>query len=91
MKDGTKSLRLGTWRQGLLTFAGVLPVSLVLNLALAPILARLLPHTAIIAVNAAVLVAALNWALLPALHWATKGWAVGSRASDQAVTGVAPE
>jgi len=77
-------MRLGTWRQGLLTFAGVLPVSLVVNLVLAPLLAGLLPRIAIIAIDAAILVAALNWALLPALHWATEGWAVRARTSDHA-------
>ncbi|GAA4178161.1 hypothetical protein [Gryllotalpicola koreensis] len=82
MTDSRQPLRIGTWRQGLLTFAGVLPVSLVLNLALAPLLAGLLPHLAIVAIDAAILVAALNWVLLPALHWVTNGWAVRSRTSD---------
>ncbi|MCS5498857.1 hypothetical protein NY547_16520 [Cnuibacter physcomitrellae] len=66
----------GTWRQALVTLSGVLPVSLVLNLVLAPLLAPFLPRLVILALNAALLVAALNWALLPGLHWATKGWAL---------------
>jgi hypothetical protein len=34
------------------------------------------PKLQLVVFNAAVLVAALNWALLPMLHWATRGWAV---------------
>jgi len=83
MTDRRPPVRIGTWRRGMLTFAGVLPVSLLLNLALAPLLTGLLPHIAIVVVNAGILVAALNWALLPLLHWATNGWAVRSRISHQ--------
>lgn len=69
-------LRPGTWRAGIVTLAGVLPVSLALNLGLAPAVDRLLPHILTVCVNAVLLVAVLNGALLPLLHWATKGWAL---------------
>lgn len=58
----------------MITYAGVLPVSLVLNTALAPLFDRW-PRFAVVVVNAAILVAALNWILLPALHALTRGWA----------------
>jgi antibiotic biosynthesis monooxygenase (ABM) superfamily enzyme len=48
----------------------------VLNLALAPALAPLLPRPWVVVVNAALLVATLNWILLPGLHWLTRGWAL---------------
>lgn len=66
--------RPGTWRQAVVTYAGVLPVSLVLNFALAPI-SNTWPRLEVVIFNAALLVATLNWVLLPALHWATRGWA----------------
>ncbi|WP_313546670.1 hypothetical protein [Leifsonia aquatica] len=72
-------LRPGTWRGGVVTLAGVLPVSLLLNLILAPLADRLLPHPVTVCVNAILLVAVLNWLLLPLLHWTTKGWALPAR------------
>lgn len=71
--------RPGSWRQGLVTLAGVLPVSAALNLALAPALAPSLPRPWVVVVNAALLVATLNWVLLPGLHWVTRGWALRDR------------
>lgn len=71
--------RPGTWRGGLITLAGVLPVSLLLNFVLAPLVDRALPHLLTVCVNAVVLVAVLNWLLLPLLHWTTKGWALPAR------------
>lgn len=68
-------LRPGRWRSGLITFSGVLPVSLLLNFGLIPLLSGLVPHLVVVVVNAAILVAVLNWVLLPLLHWATGGWA----------------
>ena len=68
-------LRPGTWRSGLITFSGVLPVSVLLNVGLTPLLSGALPHLVLVVVNAAILVAVLNWVLLPLLHWATGGWA----------------
>lgn len=72
-------LRPGTWRGALVTLAGVLPVSLLLNLVLAPLVDRALPHLLTVCVNAVLLVAVLNWLLLPLLHWTTKGWALPAR------------
>lgn len=66
--------RPGTWRQAVITYTAVLPVSLVLNFALTPITDNW-PRLAVVIFNAAVLVAALNWVLLPALHHTTRGWA----------------
>lgn len=63
---------------------GVLPVSLVLNFVLAPLTDHW-PRLAVVVFNAAVLVAALNWALLPALHQVTRGWA-----TPRAPTGTMP-
>lgn len=79
-------LRPGTWRGGLVTLAGVLPVSLLLNLGLAPALGRLLPHILVVGINAVVLVAVLNWLLLPLLHWTTKGWALPRPAAGEGAT-----
>lgn len=72
-------LRPGTWRGAVVTLAGVLPVSLLLNLVLAPLVDRALPHPLTVCVNAVLLVAALNWLLLPLLHWTTNGWALLAR------------
>lgn len=73
------AFRAGTWRQALVTLAGVLPVSVVLNLVLAPALSPLLPKPGVVVVNAVLLVATLNWVLLPGLHWVTRGWAFKDR------------
>lgn len=70
------SLRPGTWRGAVVTLAGVLPVSLLLNLVIAPLLDRAVPHLLTVCLNAVLLVAVLNWLLLPLLHWTTKGWAL---------------
>lgn len=72
-------LRPGTWRGSLVTLAGVLPVSLLLNVGFAPLVDRLLPHLLTVCINAVLLVAVLNWALLPLLHWTTKEWALRRR------------
>ena len=72
-------LRPGTWRGALVTLAGVLPVSLLLNLVLAPLVDRALPHLLTVCANAVLLLAVLNWLLLPLLHWTTKGWALPGR------------
>ena len=72
-------LRLGTWKQGVITLSGVLPVSILLNRVLAPFLGGFLPPIAVISLDATLLVAALNWLLLPALHWVTNGWATRGR------------
>jgi antibiotic biosynthesis monooxygenase (ABM) superfamily enzyme len=69
-----RPLRTGSWRQAAITYSAVLPVSLVLNVVLAPITSPW-PRLVVVIVNAAVLVASLNWALLPALHWITRDWA----------------
>lgn len=76
-----RTFRRGTWRQGLITFCAVLPVSLVLNLVLAPHL-HSWPRPVVTVLNAAVLVATLNWILLPGLHYVTAGWAHGARRSS---------
>ncbi|UAJ79496.1 hypothetical protein IT072_20340 [Leifsonia sp. ZF2019] len=78
------AFRPGTWRQGVATFSGVLPVSIVLNLVLAPFLSGLLPRAAVVVVDAAILVAALNWLVLPAIQWATNGWATRPRRGGEA-------
>lgn len=59
-------------------------MSLALNLGLTPLLSGLLPHHAVLVVNAAVLVAVLNWALLPVLHWITGGWALRTPSTPDA-------
>ena len=69
------SFRGGSWRQGLITFAGVMPLSLVLNAFLAPVLSRSIPQPLVIVVNAALLVVVLNWAFLPLAQYLTRGWA----------------
>ena len=79
-------LRPGTWRGGLVTLAGVLPVSLLLNLGLAPVADRLVPHLVTVCHNAVLLVAVLNWVLLPLLHWTTKGWALPDAAQRRTST-----
>ncbi|GIF13696.1 hypothetical protein [Actinoplanes teichomyceticus] len=78
--------RAGTWRQAVITYSAVLPVSLVLHLVLGPLTAPW-PRLSVIVVNAAVLVASLNWVLLPALHRVTRGWAVRSaqKGAEEAV------
>jgi len=70
--------RTGSWRQALVTYAAVLPVSLLLNFVL-NILTRDWPKLLVVVVNAAVLVALLNWGLLPLLSWVTRGCAVRPR------------
>jgi len=75
--------RPGTWRQAVVTYAAVLPVSLVLNFAATPITDEW-PRLDVVIVNAAILVTALNWALLPALHQLTRGWAVPSPTHEPA-------
>lgn len=69
-----RTFRPGTWRQAVLTFCAVLPMSLLLNFVVTPILAGW-PKLALTVLNATLLVATLNWALLPALHYVTAGWA----------------
>jgi antibiotic biosynthesis monooxygenase (ABM) superfamily enzyme len=67
--------RDGTWRRAIITYAAVLPLSLFLNFVFSHVTGHW-PKLQLVVFNAAVLVAALNWALLPMLHWATRGWAV---------------
>lgn len=50
-------------------------MSVALNIGLDP-LTNGWPRLATVVANATVLVASLTWVLLPALHWATGGWAV---------------
>ena len=68
------AFRPATWRQAVITYTAVLPVSLVLNFAPIPITEHW-PRLAVVVFNATILVATLNWALLPALHCLTRGWA----------------
>ena len=70
----SRTFRPGTWRQAVLTFCAVLPMSLLLNFVVTPILAGW-PKLALTVLNATLLVATLNWALLPALNYVTAGWA----------------
>ena len=49
-------------------------MSVALNIGLDP-LTNGWPRLATVVANATVLVASLTWVLLPALHWATGGWA----------------
>lgn len=70
-----RRFRRGSWRQAVVTLAGVLPMSVALNIGLDP-LTNGWPRLATVVANATVLVASLTWVLLPALHWATGGWAV---------------
>lgn len=70
----TRRFRPGTVRQASITYCAVLPVSLVLNEIVDPLIASW-PRLAVLVFNATVLVAALNWLLLPALHAVTRGWA----------------
>lgn len=68
----SRTFRPGTWRQAVLTFCAVLPMSLLLNFVVTPILAGW-PKLALTVLNATLLVATLNWALLPALNYVTAG------------------
>lgn len=70
----SRTFRPGTWRQAVLTFCAVLPMSLLLNFVVTPTLAGW-PKLALTVLNATLLVATLNWALLPALNYVTAGWA----------------
>jgi antibiotic biosynthesis monooxygenase (ABM) superfamily enzyme len=79
------SFRPGTWRQAVLTYSAVLPVSVVLNFLLAGLTGHW-PRLAVVTFNAAVLVAALNWVLLPALQRITRGWAAPPRHVDTTPT-----
>jgi len=69
-----RRFRRGSWRQAVVTLAGVLPMSVALNIGLDP-LTNGWPRLATVVANATVLVASLTWVHLPALHWATGGWA----------------
>lgn len=69
-----RRFRRGSWRQAVVTLAGVLPMSVALNIGLDPLTSDW-PRLATVVANATVLVASLTWVLLPALHWATGGWA----------------
>lgn len=69
-----RRFRCGSWRQAVVTLAGVLPMSVALNIGLDPLTSDW-PRLATVVANATVLVASLTWVLLPALHWATGGWA----------------
>jgi antibiotic biosynthesis monooxygenase (ABM) superfamily enzyme len=66
--------RTESWRQALVTYAAVLPVSLLLNFAL-NIVTGDWPKLLVVVVNAAILVAVLNWGLLPLFSWFTRRWA----------------
>jgi antibiotic biosynthesis monooxygenase (ABM) superfamily enzyme len=66
-----RPLRIGSWQQAI----GVLPVSLLVNFVMTPITGDW-PKLLLIAFNAVILVVALNWVLLPLLHWATRGRAL---------------
>lgn len=77
-----RHFRTGTWRQATITCCAVLPVSLVLNVTLEAVTAPW-PRLVVVVLNALILVASLNWVLLPALHWLTRDWAARPRRGEE--------